>query len=359
MIGVRHGFVVVGFLTTFAWACDFNPRVTSFGDRDGGAGSVGAAGSGLSTGAGGITGAGGRVLGGSGGSVVATGGGGSAGSGSGGATTTGTGTGTGGAPATTGAGGAGGSTGTPSCNPNGPQCNNCKDDDGDGLIDAADPECVSALDNDESSFGTGIPGDNMDPCKQDCFFDGNSGAGDDGCNWNLKCDPLSPGANAAKACPYDANYHNCPTTQSQQCLTVCRTVTPNGCDCFGCCLVPGAPNAIYLAPTCTAAAFNDPTKCPPCTQVAACNNPCGHCEICVGKPTLPPDCFPPPGTGGGTGTDGGAGGMSGAGGAPGTGGAGGDVPCSGQPYCGPGGIDPTTCPASTYCITGCCIPIVQ
>ena len=35
------------------------------------------------------------------------------------------------------------------------------------------------LDNDESSFATGIPGDNMDACKQDCFFDGNSGMGDD------------------------------------------------------------------------------------------------------------------------------------------------------------------------------------
>src|SRR5262252_4848680 len=57
-----------------------------------------------------------------------------------------------------GSAGGGGNSGTPGCNPNGPACNNCKDDDGDGLIDAADPECISPLDNDEGTFATGIPG---------------------------------------------------------------------------------------------------------------------------------------------------------------------------------------------------------
>ena len=67
-------------------------------------------------------------------------------------------------------------------------CSDGIDNDGDGLIDYNDPECVGPLDNDEGSFATGIPGDNVDPCKQDCFFDGNSGLGDDGCEWQLKCD---------------------------------------------------------------------------------------------------------------------------------------------------------------------------
>ena len=71
------------------------------------------------------------------------------------------------------------------------QCSDGIDNDGDGKIDYADPECVGPLDNDESSFATGIPGDNMDACKQDCFFDGNSGMGDDHCLWQLQCDPLS------------------------------------------------------------------------------------------------------------------------------------------------------------------------
>ena len=98
------------------------------------------------------------------------------------------------------------------------QCNDGIDNDGDGKIDLADPECVSPLDNDESSFATGIPGDNVDACKQDCFFDGNSGMGDDGCQWELKCDPANIGAGAAASCPYDPSYHNCPTTQSQKCI---------------------------------------------------------------------------------------------------------------------------------------------
>src|SRR3954447_10123213 len=115
------------------------------------------------------------------------------------------------------------------------QCSDGLDNDGDGKIDYDDPECVGGLDNDESSYATGIPGDNVDSCKQDCFFDGNSGMGDDGCQWNLKCDPANPGAHAAKACPYDPNYKNCPTQQSDLCIKTCQRVTPNGCDCFGCC----------------------------------------------------------------------------------------------------------------------------
>ena len=82
------------------------------------------------------------------------------------------------------------------------QCSDGIDNDGDGKIDYNDPECVGPLDNDEGTFATGIPGDNSDACKQDCFFDGNSGMGDDGCEWQLKCDPMTNNAD----CPYDAAY---------------------------------------------------------------------------------------------------------------------------------------------------------
>src|SRR3569833_2466017 len=68
------------------------------------------------------------------------------------------------------------------CTPGGPQCSNCKDDDGDGLIDGFDPECTGPFDNDEGSFATGIPGENKDAINQDCFFDGDSGAGAGGCS---------------------------------------------------------------------------------------------------------------------------------------------------------------------------------
>lgn len=267
------------------------------------------------------------------------------GTGTGGA---GPGTGSGGAPGGgTGTGGAGGTiaTGTSACSDG-------IDNDGDGKTDYFDPECVGPTDNDEASFATGIPGDNMDACRQDCFFDGDSGGGNDGCDWQLKCDPSNVGATAEKKCPYDANYASQHATecsisnsQSQGCKDFCGNLTPNGCDCFGCCVVPGATTPIRLSATCTAEKFGDPSACSPCTQVTACNNPCERCEICVGKTTIPADCntsTPDGGT-----TDGGT-----------------DVPptpqCPGTLIsCGPGGqVAPTACPNGTGCVTGCCIPII-
>jgi hypothetical protein len=231
------------------------------------------------------------------------------------------------------------------------QCSDGIDNDGDGKVDLFDPECVGPTDNDESSFATGISGDNMDPCRQDCFFDGNSGAGDDKCDWQLKCDPMSTNSR----CPYDQDYATshameCSTSmsQSQTCITNCRKFVPNGCDCFGCCAIPGGPT-IILAATCTAAAFNDPVKCPRCTQVTQCNNPCDRCELCLGKTTVPADCVPGT-TDGGTPADGGT---------P-DGGPGGWV-CNDSDFpitCGPGGSVPANgCPAGLGCLIGCCQPV--
>jgi hypothetical protein len=215
------------------------------------------------------------------------------------------------------------------------QCSDGIDNDGDGKIDYNDPECVGPLDNDEGTFATGIPGDNIDLCKQDCFFDGNSGMGDDGCLWQLKCDPLTTNA----SCPYDQAYAtqhasecSLSSSQSQTCIDKCRKLVPNGCDCFGCCVVPGASTPIRLVPTCTSKDFNDPTKCPACTQVTQCMVPCGTCEYCIGKTTLPAECT----------TDGGT-----------------PYTCpSGEMACGMYGIDPALCPEGTGCVTGCCRVLV-
>jgi len=217
-----------------------------------------------------------------------------------------------------------------------PQCSDCKDNDGDGLADWFDPECAGPLDNDEATFGTGIPGDNVDACKQDCFFDGNSGQGDDRCEWNLKCDPK----NTAGVCSYDANFKNCPATQEAQCKNFCLGRTPNGCDCFGCCAVQkpdGTQTTVRLSSTCSSATLDDPTKCTPCTQVPDCTNPCGRCELCIGKTSIPADCA----------VDGGAA-VDGA------------VP-SGQ-TCSNGGAvcnATTPCAGGTYCVTGCCVAIIR
>lgn len=214
-----------------------------------------------------------------------------------------------------------------------PQCSDCKDNDGDGKIDWQDPECAGPLDNDEATFGTGIPGDNQDACKQDCFFDGNSGQGDDGCDWNLKCDPAntSPGT-----CAYDPNYKNCPP-QTQKCIDNCQKLTPNGCDCFGCCAVTttSGTKMVRLSSTCSLADINDPTKCAPCTQTPSCLNPCDTCELCIGKTTLPPECAQnaPPDAGS----------------------TGGQTCSGGLQVCN----DATPCPSGTYCVTGCCITVVR
>ena len=288
------------------------------------------------------------------------------------------------------------------------QCTDGIDNDKDGKIDAADPECTGPLDDDESSYGTGIPGDNKDPCKQDCFFDGNSGSGDDKCDWNLKCDPKNPGKYQPKKCLYDPKFKKCPSQQSATCLKLCLTITHNGCDCFGCCQLTygGVTATVRLVSTCKPQYLLDPYKCPPCTPVVSCLNSCKPCEVCVGKPKPEPWCFPKKDAGGSA-KDAGAPGLDSGGAAkdggtadtglpakdtssPGgdtgtptkdTGSPGADTGAPAQDsgvgptdgslqkdggggtacpnnwiYCGPGGINPNQCPTGTFCITGCCVP---
>jgi hypothetical protein len=215
-----------------------------------------------------------------------------------------------------------------------PHCADGVDNDGDGKIDYDDPECVGGNDNDESSFGWGIPVDNPDLCKSDCFWDGNSAMGDDNCVWQLKCDPL----NTNPSCPHDPAYATAhpaecslSASQTQVCLDRCGRLVPNGCDCFGCCAVPGLAQTVRLTYACTAADFGDPQKCPPCTQVTQCVNPCERCELCIGKPALPDDCAPMDGC------------------AP-------YICPAGAIACGEYGIAPWRCPAGTSCVTGCCLP---
>jgi hypothetical protein len=113
----------------------------------------------------------------------------------------------------------------------------------------------------------------------------------------------------------------------------CGVLVPNGCDCFGCCNIPGAPTPVFLGSrpdqndpgTCTMDTLTDPTKCHPCTIVESCHNPCDTCEVCVGKPEIPDSCSCET-----------------------------DVCPGGEQPCGSacGG----TCPAGFFCRTGCCAP---
>jgi hypothetical protein len=164
-------------------------------------------------------------------------------------------------------------------------CSNGLDDDDDGVIDGMDPECSGPYDNDEDTFATGIPGDNQDPKWQDCFFDGNSGAGDDGCRYHTDC----LYGDAAQTEP------ECSITDD--CQDFCQARTPNGCDCFGCCTVQdesGTVADIYITGTCSTENLDDTDACPRCTKSPNCENTCGRCELCPGKTEadLPEDCAP-------------------------------------------------------------------
>jgi hypothetical protein len=204
-------------------------------------------------------------------------------------------------------------------------CSNCIDDDGDGLLDAFDPECTGPLDDDERTFATGIPGDNRDFC-QDCFFDGNSGHGDDGCQYHTDClygeTPRAAGRSGCFQCEV-----------SDECRSNCLDLTPNGCDCFGCCERPdagGEPRYARLSETCQLDRADDPAACEICVPSSDCFNACDPCEICIGKLTVDASCDPPSGDPAPACPD--------------------DVPaCSAQ----------TPCPDGRYCLTGCCLQRFQ
>jgi hypothetical protein len=225
------------------------------------------------------------------------------------------------------------------------QCADGIDNDNDGTIDGFDVECTGANDNDEGSFSTGIPGDNVDPKWQDCFYDGNSGGGDDGCRYSTKC--------LTGELPQDDK--NC--TLSQSCIDFCMKRTPNGCDCFGCCTIgtkDGKSVDVMLEAKCDP---NDLSTCTTCTKSADCANECAECELCPGKTAadLPASCTPPGGSGGTSGGGGGTsgGGGTGSGGATGSGGTTG----GGTPYCANGTAcaSQSECPTNYYCSFGCCI----
>jgi hypothetical protein len=230
-------------------------------------------------------------------------------------------------------------------------CGDLVDNDGDGLIDSQDPECLGPCDNTEDSLYGGIPGQAGPPCQVDCYFDQDSGSGNDDCYWDHTCDPYEvepdyyPEPEKGSGCGYAGPDQVIPPTgqtctelnaaQSQECYDYCGPLTPNGCDCFGCCELPAGSGAfIWLGSegadgetVCTLADVANPALCHPCTPVTACLNGCDPCEVCIGKTELPPHCDDP------------------------------GEQCDGWQPC--GGPEQAPCPSKTYCITGCCVPVPE
>lgn len=232
------------------------------------------------------------------------------------------------------------------------RCGDCEDNDADGQIDANDVECTGPCDDTEDSFYGAIPGQNNEQqCRKDCYFDNDNGAGNDQCYWTHECDVKSvPEAgyppSGDPSCAYNANATvpggatcaELATSQAPRCLELCRPLTPNGCDCFGCCELPPRSNQyVFIGSTadrrgtCNQSNLDDPEACRPCTPVLSCLNSCTACEQCIGG--APPDASCGAGTGGGS---------------------------SMSERCDPG-VTPcgqpgeAACRAGEYCITGCCV----
>lgn len=187
-------------------------------------------------------------------------------------------------------------------------CGDCLDNDADGRTDTSDPECLGPCDDEEELLSTGIPGQNQSQCRMDCYFDNDSGGGNDQCQWDHRCDPLSlapdypPSGN--DACEHDpaflidtATCSEAAAAQPQTCLDVCLTLTPNGCDCFGCCEIPrDSGQFVWIGKetdgvgTCELSLLSDPSACPPCTPVSGCQNLCEDCERCIGEDAPPAAC---------------------------------------------------------------------
>jgi hypothetical protein len=231
------------------------------------------------------------------------------------------------------------------------KCGNCLDDDMDGKIDDEDLNCLGPCDNNEAGFDLEIPGNPLSGCNRDCYFDSDSGSGNDKCDWALQCDPETPVRSCCDpnitnlaSCGHNNNRATCtsPEEQDPQCHQICMPYVPNGCDCFGCCDIrttaaPAEEHWVYIGSfnenqggkktgTCNieAARAGDDQACRPCIPLENCMKGCGECQLCLGKTELPGHCNDP------------------------------EERCpGGEQACGLPG-DPS-CPLFHFCLTGCCV----
>ena len=208
-----------------------------------------------------------------------------------------------------------------------------------------DPDCTGPCDDNEGSLYSDNPGQSA-PCKLDCYF---GTPANHQCYWDHACDPnetasnnYTPESNRGALCAYDPTKTVNPpgktcaelsTTQTAACLNYCQPLTPNGCDCFGCCELPaGSGKFVWLGSTnpankhCSMQTLGDPSLCQPCTPVIGCINPCAPCKICMGKPSVD------------------------------------SLTCPNGQECDPGAEQcgqpgQAVCPAGKFCKTGCCYPV--
>lgn len=157
-------------------------------------------------------------------------------------------------------------------------CSDGEDNDLDNEIDGLDNECTGPFDDYEGTFRV----NDVREGKQcaDCFFDGNPASGDDGCNLSSHCIQDGEPGNGGGMCKRAVD---CKATD--ECRDHCLGITPNGCDCFGCCEVQyeGARVPIRLSGTCDMSLISNTQACQRCTINRSCFNECEACDLCPGR----------------------------------------------------------------------------
>ena len=155
------------------------------------------------------------------------------------------------------------------------QCSDDIDNNSDGFVDMASLYCKAPDDNDESSFHSGVVGDDTNlPRSLDTWFDLDSGSGNDGCQIHACC--MIEGTCPADLEPQFFDSESCSVTQG--CIDNATPLTKPGCDCFGCCEVCDPETSIcanvflnpVVSPNCTVATLGDPSSCRTCKQNTQC-----------------------------------------------------------------------------------------
>ena len=190
------------------------------------------------------------------------------------------------------------------------QCGDCVDNDGDCRIDSADDQCLGPCDNNENSFYGGIPGQNNSPCKMDCYFDQDTGSGNDDCYWSHEVRPARGRAELSARGRRSARTTRTPTSRAPatscaqafsqrsrrsacdycgpldaQRLRLLRLLRDPGRADHGLARLGGRQRRRHARLD----NVDDPTLCKPCTQVPACLNTCDTLRDLRRQADPPPD----------------------------------------------------------------------
>ena len=219
------------------------------------------------------------------------------------------------------------------------QCSDGIDNDGDGKIDYADPECVGAARQRRELVRDRHPGRQRRRLQAGLLLRRQLGHG----RRRLRVAAQVRSDEHERAVPVRPGVRPVSTRTSARCRrrsrraasTTARSWSRTAATASAAASVPGAPTPIRLVATCTAEGLRQSRRSArACTQVTQCMTPCGHCDYCIGKDTLPADCTPDPTAA---------------------------RPTPARPATRPAGSTASIrrmCPTDTGCVTGCCRPIV-